>query len=326
MSRTHARGARPSLGPPSLDHAHAGRLGPRHRSPLHGGRKRQGLTRRGLARLSLLAGLAGAAVAATAGQACEQQPISTAALSRGLALAQATAQRLEASGASVVLLARAGQDLSAYGLRWSHLGWAYRTTATTTTNSAVATAAAAAAATPAAPPVWRVLHKLNRCGTDQAQVHRQGLGEFFLDQPHRYEAAIVVPGDDVQVRLWPLLQDNRWAGQWHTPRYSLVAYPWAQRYQQSNQWAIETLAGAMDPAATDRPRAQAWLQARGYQPSVLHIPALQRLGARATSAHIAFDDHPPQQRFADRIDTVSADSVFSWLHRSGLAGPVQTLR
>lgn len=293
---------------------------------MNGGRKGQGLTRRGLARLSLLAGLAGAAAAATAGQACEQQPVSTVALSRGLALAQATAQRLEASGANVVLLARAGQDLSAYGLQWSHLGWAYRTTATTSVTTTNTSAAATGAAAPAAAPVWRVLHKLNRCGTDQAQVHRQGLGEFFLDQPHRYEAAFVVPVDDVQARLWPLLQDNQRAGQWHTPRYSLVAYPWAQRYQQSNQWAIETLAGALDPAATDRPRAQAWLHANGYQPSVLHLPALQRLGARVSSAHIAFDDHPPLQRYAGRIDTVSADSVFSWLHRSGLAGPVQTLR
>ena len=43
-----------------------------------------------------------------------------------MALALATERALDASGADVVVLARAGQDLSAYGLRYSHLGFAYR--------------------------------------------------------------------------------------------------------------------------------------------------------------------------------------------------------
>ena len=275
-----------------------------------------------IARLALLTGLACGA-AAHAGQACEAEPLRTAGLSRGMALALATVQRLDASGASVVVLARAGQDLSAHGLAWSHLGFAYRDSGPAALPATASTTAGPGAATK---PVWRVLHKLNRCGTDQAQVHRQGLGEFFLDRPHRYEAAFVVPTPEVQGALLPLLRDNARAGRWHTPRYNLVAYPWAQRYQQSNQWAIETLAGALDETAIDRPRAQAWLQAHGYQPSVLHIPALQRLGARATAAHIAFDDHPNEQRFADRIATVTADSVFSWLQRAGLAGPLQVVR
>ena len=51
-----------------------------------------------------------------------------------------------------------------------------------------------------------------------------------------------------------------------------------------------------------------------------------RLGARVGSAHIAFDDHPSSQRFADRIDTVTVDSVFAWLERAGLAGGVQIVR
>lgn len=249
-----------------------------------------------------------ASPAAQAGQACETQPLRALEIERGMALAQATAQALDASGAQVLLLARAGQDLGEYGLAWSHLGWAYKTQ-------------------PPAParPVWRVLHKLNACGTGQAALYRQGLGEFFMDRPHRYEAAFSVPSAEVQARLLPLLSDNARASQWHEPRYSLVAYPWAQRYQQSNQWAIETLAGAMDEAASSRPRAQAWLQLRGYQPSVLHIGAMKRLGARASAAHISFDDHPNEKRFSDRIETVTVDSVLDWLARSGLGSAPQRL-
>lgn len=243
--------------------------------------------------------LAAATLQAQAGRPCEDRPASTHEIAQGMALAEATARRLDATGAQVVVLARAGQDLSRYGLRWSHLGFAYRDGDGPRAH-------------------WRVVHKLNTCGTDHAALYRQGLGEFFLDRPHRYEAAFVELSAEAQARLLPLLRDNAAAARWHEPRYSMLAYPWARRYQQSNQWAIETLAGAMDPDARSRGQAQAWLQLRGYEPSVLRIGALTRLGASATKASVAFDDHPNHKRFADRIETVTVDSVFQWLARSEL--------
>ena len=106
----------------------------------------------------------------------------------------------------------------------------------------------------------------------------------------------------------------------------MLAYPWAQTYQQSNQWAIETLAGAAEPAASSRRQAQAWLQLRGYEPTTLRLGAMTRLGARATPANIAFDDHPNDKRFSDRIETVTVDSVFAWLQRSGLGTAPVTVR
>jgi hypothetical protein len=240
---------------------------------------------------------------ASAGQACENRPLDADAVRRGLDLAERSARRLDASGAEVVVIARAGQDLRRYGLRWSHLGFAYRDRVDASGRG-----------------VWRVVHKLNPCGTAVGAVYRQGLGEFFLDRPWRYEAAFVVLAPEVQQRLAPLLRDDRRATQWHSAPYSLVAYPWADRYQQSNQWAIETLAGAMEPNARTRHLAQAWLQLHDYRPATLRLGPLSRLGARIGSANVAFDDHPDAQRFADRIDTVSADSVLEWLARSGLGG------
>jgi hypothetical protein len=250
-------------------------------------------------RLALAAALVLASGPAWAGRDCEQQRPAPQAIERGMALAQATAAKLDASGAQVVVLARAGQDLSRYRLRWSHLGLAYKD------NRGAA-------------PVWRVVHKLNHCGTAHAAVYRQGLGEFFLDDPHRYDAAFAVLAPQAQQRLLPLLQDNARVDDWHEPRYNLVAYAWGTRYQQSNQWAIETLAGAMDAGATTRARAQAWLQLQGYEPHTLRLGALTRLGARVSKANVEFDDHPSHQRFADRIQTVTADSVFEWLAASGL--------
>jgi len=83
---------------------------------------------------------------------------------------------------------------------------------------------------------------------------------------------------------------------------------------------------ALPPAAATRERAQAWLRFKGYEPTVLRISPLVRLGARMTAANIAFDDHPNEKRFTDRIETVTVDSVFAWLNRSGLGGNVQVIR
>jgi hypothetical protein len=53
---------------------------------------------------------------------------------------------------------------------------------------------------------------------------------------------------------------------------------------------------------------------------------LTRLGARASAANVAFEDHPNEKRFADRIETVTVDSVFEWLQRAGLGSAPVILR
>lgn len=247
--------------------------------------------------------LALTAGAAQAGRSCETRAPDAVNVQRAMTLAEHTARALDASGAQVVVLARSGQDLTRYGLAWSHLGLAYRDAGR-----------------------WRVVHKLNQCGSAQAAVYRQGLGEFFLDDLHEYKAGIVVPTPAVQARLLDTLGDNGRVTRLNTPAYNMLAYPWSQRYQQSNQWALETLAMTQEPAATSRERAQAWLKLQGYEPTTLRLGALTRLGARATAANIAFDDHPNEKRFTDRIETVTVDSVFAWLNRSGLGGNVQVIR
>ncbi|MDH5709529.1 MAG: DUF2145 domain-containing protein, partial [Hylemonella sp.] len=236
------------------------------------------------------------------------KPLTAAVLERAMTLAERTRAALDASGAEVVVLARAGQDLSRYGLRYSHLGFAYRQP------------------DGEGGQVWRVMHKLNQCGTAESAIYRQGLGNFFLDDLWRYEAAWVVPTPEVQRKLMAVLKDEPKAIALHHKPYSIVSYAWGQKYQQSNQWAIETLAVAMEPSVYSRERAQAWLKFKGYQPTVLRLGALERLGGRIGSANVAFDDHPNEKRFNDRIETVSVESVFFWLQRAQLAGEMELLR
>jgi hypothetical protein len=265
------------------------------------------MTARVLRGLVAMAAFAAMATTAHAGRSCEQRPPTALAVGQAMQLAEHTATRLTQSGASVVVIARAGQNLSEYGLRYSHLGFAYREGEG---NAAV----------------WRVVHKLNQCGTARASLYRQGLGEFFLDDLWQYEAAIVVLAPQAQAHLRALLADNAAVARLDTPAYSMVAYPWSDRYQQSNQWALETLALAEDPAAATRERAQAWLRLHGYEPTTLRLSAFKRLGARMVSANVTFDDHPNEKRFSDRIETVTVDSVFRWLERDGLGGTVEVIR
>ena len=244
-----------------------------------------------------------ATAAAHAGRSCENKPPKADAIQRSMQLAEHTANTLDQSGAQVVALARIGQNLSEYGVRYSHFGLAYRDNGK-----------------------WRVVHKLNQCGTAHAAVYRQGLGEFFLDDLYEYEAAVVIPTPEIQARLLPVLRDNARLAQLNTPAYSMVAYPWSTRYQQSNQWALETLAGSLDPAASTRERAQSWLQLHDYQPTVLHLDAFTRLGARMTRANVAFDDHPNSKRFSDHIETVTVESMFAWMQRMHIAGQATVVR
>jgi hypothetical protein len=251
------------------------------------------------AALLLTAGML-ATVAAHAGRSCEEKKPSVQSIEQGLTLAERTMTTLDASGHNVVILARAGQDLSKYGLRYSHLGFAYRQPDGKGGH------------------VWRVLHKLNQCGTSTSAIYRHGLGEFFLDDLWRYEAAYSAPTQEVQERLLALLLDDRRSTSLNHKPYSIVSYAWSRKYQQSNQWAIETLASAMAPNAISRTQAQAWLQFQDYQPTTLKIGAMTRLGGRISAANVAFDDHPTEKRFSDRIETITVDSVFAWLERARL--------
>jgi hypothetical protein len=238
-----------------------------------------------------------------AGRSCDAKPVTAQSIDRGLQLAEKTRIALDKTGAKVVVLARAGQDLSKYNVRFSHLGLAYKTT----------------------DGKWLVLHKLNSCGSDEASIYRQGLGEFFLDDLFRYQAAWIAPTHEVQTRLYTTLTDPRASLALHVKPYNMLAYPWSTKYQQSNQWAIETLAAAVDSNISSRTQAQAWLQLKRFEPTTIRLGALTRLGGRISSANIAFDDHPNEKRYSDRIETTTVDSVMRWLTQAGLGGALQEI-
>jgi hypothetical protein len=244
--------------------------------------------------VSLFLGLF-ATQSAWAGQACEDKPLAAADAARSLDLALRTVQALDASGAQVALVSRAGQDLGKYGLRYSHMGIALRDH-------------------PAGR--WTVVHELNECGTASSALYEEGMGNFFLTDLVRHEAQLVIPGPVAQARLAQLLA-GRTPRRLHEPRYSMLSYVFSTQYQNSNQWVLENYAAAAAPEGdvATRDEAQAWLRRAGFAPITVDIPAATRLGARMFRANVAFDDHPFERRMAGQIDTITTDAIVRFIQR-----------
>lgn len=247
-----------------------------------------------------LVGLAGLAMStalpALAGQGCTDQPITVSTLRSSMAAAQRVEAELNRRDLRVVMLGRVGQDLSQYGLKYSHVGFVFR-------NG------------PSQP--WRVVHLLNTCGTGNSDLWYEGLANFFLDDMFSYDALVLVPPPAVADRLLARFNAPSELRTLHNPAYSLVAYPFSLKYENSNTWILETTAAAESKDATIRSReqAQAWLKLAGYKPSEMNIGPFKRLGGRMFKANVAFDDHPSELRYADRIQTVTVDSVKDFLVR-----------
>lgn len=254
------------------------------------------LTRRACALLFCWV-LAGTAVAGTPCSENAPKPFS---IQQAFEAAYKTHQRLEALQPQVALIGRVGQDLSKYGLRYSHLAFVQKDGAS---------------------GQWRVTHLLNGCNSNRSALWHEGLANFFLDDLFAYEALLIIPSPSMQQKLLAIVSSDEGIEAMHQPLYNMLAYPFSEKYQNSNQWALELVTEAMaqqagiSPAIATRKQAQQWLQLTNYQPSTLKLSAFTRLGARMFRANVAFDDHPDERRFADLIDTVTVESMAAYIQR-----------
>jgi hypothetical protein len=195
----------------------------------------------------------------------------------------------------VVLIARMGQNLAQFGLKYSHLGFAVRGLRRGD---------------------WAVEHLLNAEDGTRSGIYQEGMVNFYSDQPYRFEAAMLTLPLDIQARLREVL--TTYGKALHNPSYSLTAYPWSTDVQNSNQWVLEVLATALRGVEAGTPptreSAQAWLKEHGYQPSTLHIGLPTQWAGPLLRDSIRFTDQPDEARREGRVQTVTVDSVVDWLH------------
>ena len=231
-------------------------------------------------------------LSAHAGKSCDEKALTQTSLHNGMAIAQQVQAQLSRSNAVVAIVGRIGMDLSEYKVTYTHAGIAFKV----------------------AGQPWRIVHLLNSCGTAISDLWLEGLGNFFLDDLHSYDAVLMLPSPAVQQRLLQAVASTSALRAVHNPAYSMVAYPFALKYQNSNEWILEMVTTALskDVAINSREQSQNWLKLAGFQPAEMRITPLKRLGARMFKASVAFDDHPNELRFSDRIQTVTVDSMVTF--------------
>jgi hypothetical protein len=236
------------------------------------------------------------------GTTCAPPALQPATLAKASQLGTQVFATLERSDAQVVLLGRVGADLSKYGLRFSHLGFVLRD---------------------APPGRWTVMHLLNDCGTATSSLYDEGLINFFLDDPFAYEAVIATPKPDVQQALARALRSPL-VWRLHQPRYNTIAHPQSQSFQNSNQWLLELLVAASAPeTVSDRRAAQQHPLMQVYQPDVISIDRLTRIGGGLFKANVTFTDHPLADRLKGQYALVTVRSVLRFLHRAGMLERLQ---
>lgn len=235
-----------------------------------------------------------AAGSALAGQSCELREPKPAEIRSGIELAYKVQQHLDAKNVRVAVIGRVGRDLREYRLRYSHIGLAVRDELHGR---------------------WNVVHMLNHCGRADSDLYDQGLGNFFLDDLFRFEAVVLVPSRELQDRLTAAIADGKGRALLE-PSYSLIAHPYSAKYQNSNQWLLEFAASLLEGGDLNRASAHVRLMRDGFQPSVLYLPPLKRLGARLFSVNTRFDDHSNEEWSSSLYQVVSAESVLAWFGRA----------
>lgn len=237
-----------------------------------------------------------AAMPAHAGRACQELKPDAATVQKALQLALRTRDVLDASDAQVALVGRVGRDMSKHGLRYSHMAFALRDHPKGR---------------------WFLTHMLNQCGTAESALYDEGLGNFFLDDVHAFEAIVVTPSRELQTRLLAVA-DSHLPQILYEKSYSLIAHPYSTLHQNSNQWVLEQIAAAMAQAGevNNRRDAQRSLRARGYEPSAIRIAPMERIGARLFAANVHFDDHSYEEMQAGRYLVVTVESVLHFVARS----------
>ncbi len=69
----------------------------------------------------------------------------------------------------------------------------------------------------------------------------------------------------------------------------MIAYPYSNLYQNSNQWVIEVTASALS-GYHHRTDLQEWLRDNNYQPGYISIPKTKRMIVKLFKDNITFED------------------------------------
>jgi hypothetical protein len=203
---------------------------------------------------------------------------------RVLRFAGVVKQELERSGGQVALIARAGVDLSRFGLLYSHAGIALRN------NPGGA---------------WAVRQLYYACDDARPHLFDQGISGFALgaDAPSTGHVSLLFLPEEDSAQLARAALDKQLALALLAGKYSANAYAYGTLYQNCNQWVAELLASAWGRLAGPdgvqdrdqngvREHAQDWLRAQGYVAGPIKVPSHWMMFAGQFVPLLHVNDHP----------------------------------
>lgn len=205
---------------------------------------------------------------------CERSRELTAAeQDRVLRFAGAVKEELARSGSRVALIARAGTDLSRFGLLYSHAGIALKDN-------------------PGGP--WAVRQLYYACDEARPRLFDQGVAGFALgaDESARGHMSLLFLPEEESALLEQAALDKRLALALLSGKYSANAYAFGTRYQNCNQWVAELIASAWGGLDGKREPAQAWLREQGYAPGPVKVPSHWLMFAGQFVPLVHVNDHP----------------------------------
>ncbi len=209
-------------------------------------------------------------------------------------MALALQKQLHTKKVQLALVGRVGGDLSAYDIKYSHMGFLYKKTTSSGEQ-------------------WLFVHELNECGSRFSSLYDQGMVNFFLDDLLNMDIVVLIPDMALQQKISALLKTVE-ANKYHFKNYNMIAHPFSLQYQNSNQWVLEVIAAAQNsPGIRNRQDAQSFLKQQAYQPQLIHLSPLKKMGAGMFSSHIHFDDHTDKENRSNSFQTVSVKSIINYL-------------
>lgn len=261
--------------------------------------------------LAVLAGLCSTGAQATSLRACDPPDTLTAEQKDKIfSFGAVIRAELEKSGQRMALISRAGLDLGRFGVRYSHAGFSLKHSPDTP---------------------WAIRQLYYACDEKQPHLFDQGLLGFLLgmNEPSLgYVSVVLLPAAD-SADLERAALDKQQALQLLGATYSANAYPFSQKYQNCNQWVVEVLAaargGLLEAGAAPaggaglRERAQGWLQAQGYIPSVIDVGWRPLMWATAFVPWLHNDDHPAEDQ-AQALYRVSMPAAIENFLRTQVPG------
>jgi hypothetical protein len=242
---------------------------------------------------------------------CERpREVTAADQDRVLRFAGAVKSELERSGQPVALIARAGVDLSRFGLLYSHAGIALKDS-------------------PGG--AWAVRQLYYACDESRPRLFDQGVAGFALgaDAPERGHIALLFLPHEKSAPLARAALDKPLALSLLAGQYSANAYAFGTRYQNCNGWVAELLAGAWggigapgaSPDAREdvRKAAQDWLRAQGYTAGPVRIPSRLLMFAGQFVPLVHLNDHPIEDLHALALHVSVPDAIAAFVRREAPA-------